>query len=107
MRTGQITCYNCGKVGHTRRESTVTTVVRLVIGVLTVQRIQTLVQQGGTTPGDRGGARTQARVYALTDQPMEEQPNTVMETGGMISDLEVLILFDPGASHSFIEKSSS
>ena len=57
----------------------------------------------GSAPGMQTEARTQARVYAVTQQDADAAPDVVT---GIISilDLDAYTLVDPGAAHSFASK---
>ena len=57
----------------------------------------------GSAPGIQTEARTQARVYAVTQQDADTAPDVVT---GIISilDHDAYILVDPGATHSFSSK---
>ena len=58
----------------------------------------------GRAPGMQTEARTQARVYAVTQQVADAAPDVVT---GIISilDHDAYTLVDPGATHSFASKS--
>ena len=57
----------------------------------------------GRAPGIQTEARTQARVYAVTQQDVDAAPDVVT---GIISilDHDAYTLVDPGATHSFASK---
>ena len=57
----------------------------------------------GSAPGIQTEARTQARVYAVTQQDADAAPDVVT---GIISilDHDAYTLVDPGATHSFASK---
>ena len=57
----------------------------------------------GSAPGMQTEARTQARVYAVTQQDADAAPDVVT---GIISilDHDAYTLVDPGATHSFTSK---
>ena len=63
----------------------------------------TVVEAKGSTPGIHTEPRTQARVYAVTQQNANAAPDVVT---GIISilDHDAYTLVDPGAKHSFASK---
>ena len=119
-------CFHCGQEGHFIRErpqliSAETLVASLATPVpeMSTQKssgrgfpsrgASTAAGRGGrgrgrgSTPGIQTEPRTQARVYAVTQQDSDAAPDVVT---GIISILEhdAYTLVDPGATHSFASK---
>ncbi|KAJ4701059.1 Retrotransposon protein, putative, Ty3-gypsy subclass [Melia azedarach] len=127
---GTIYCYQCGQPGHIKREcptlasnrgSTIQGMsshqhqgsINQVVGpVRSLTDRPTSVNEGqpnfietasGRQRGQPGRPRTQARVFALTEQEAQATPEVV--TGMLtIFGREAHILIDPGSMHSFISR---
>ncbi|KAJ4710029.1 Retrotransposon protein, putative, Ty3-gypsy subclass [Melia azedarach] len=127
---GIIYCYQCGQPGHIRREcptlasnrgSTIQGMsshqhqgsINQVVGpARSLTDRPTSVNEGqpnfietasGRQRGQPGRPRTQARVFALTEQEAQATPEVV--TGMLtIFGREAHILIDPGSTHSFISR---
>ena len=57
----------------------------------------------GSAPGMQTEARTQARVYAVTQQDVDAAPDVVTSIISIL-DHDAYTLVDPGATHSFASK---
>ena len=119
-------CFHCGQEGHIIREcpqliGAKTSVASLAIPVPEISTQKSLGRgvpsRGANTAAGRGGRgrgrgsapgiqtepRTQARVYAVTQQDADVAPDVV--TGIIyILDHDAYTLVDPGATHSFASK---
>ncbi|PKA48706.1 RNA-directed DNA polymerase like [Apostasia shenzhenica] len=111
-RVGNNTCFNCGEVGHlykicprrmtAKGEESVPTSIASASGSRGGTAGVSERERGTATRfGERG---TQPRVYALTRQEAQDSPDVIAGTLSL-NDSPVIVLFDSGASHSFISES--
>ncbi|KAA0059506.1 uncharacterized protein E6C27_scaffold518G00110 [Cucumis melo var. makuwa] len=74
-------CYQCGQPGHFKKDSEGTS--------------------GARQKGVVGRPRQQGKVYAMTQQEAEDAPDVITGTI-LICNVPADVLFDPGATHSFV-----
>ena len=72
-------CFQCGEVGHV---------------IKNCPKIQIVAR-------DQGKTKAQGRVYALTSEEVQENSN-VAEGTILVENMHARVLFDPGATHTFI-----
>ncbi|KAJ9561835.1 hypothetical protein OSB04_006995 [Centaurea solstitialis] len=92
-RFGTGTCYKCRKPGHTSRECKTTTNLAAPVKV---------VEAGASKKPEVLKGR--ARVYQLMAEEAKEEPDVVIGTFS-VNSLPTLVLFDSGASKSFVSLS--
>jgi hypothetical protein len=84
-------CYSCGQQGH--------------IAVRCPQRTNLTNPNLAVSEPTVGDAGRSHRVFATVDHRQAEHQNTVIETSGLLKGKTISILFDSGATDSFISSS--
>ncbi|KAJ8766927.1 hypothetical protein K2173_011745 [Erythroxylum novogranatense] len=104
-------CFNCGKKGHLakecpkpdRREGSQMQASRRteIVGQKAVTEVGSSGAPKRVHPPDRSRGQTPAKVFAMTREEAEIAPEVVT---GMVKlfDDDVLVLIDPGSTHSFV-----
>ncbi|XP_061366051.1 uncharacterized protein LOC133309303 [Gastrolobium bilobum] len=96
--TVQIICFHCGKEGHYARDYPSSAIRAAAVLAIPLQIIPTAPRAAPVVPPATG------RVYTLDRQQSDRAPNLVRGTIS-IHILAVDVLFDSGATHSFIATS--
>ncbi|KAA0043142.1 Gag protease polyprotein-like protein [Cucumis melo var. makuwa] len=108
-RSGGQASRNCGQPGHFKKDCpqlNMTVQRDQGVGSQTVEQSRVSVVPTEGTSGARqkgvvGRPRQQRKVYAMTQQEAEDTPDVITGTI-LICNVPADVLFDPGATHSFV-----
>ncbi|KAA0037490.1 retrotransposon protein, putative, Ty3-gypsy subclass [Cucumis melo var. makuwa] len=108
-RSGGQASRNCGHLGHFKKDCpqlNMTVQRDQRVGSQTVRQLRVSVVPTEGTSGARqkgvvGRPRQQGKVYAMTQQEAEDAPDVITGTI-LICNVPADVLFDPGATHSFV-----